>query len=110
MIFNFYWQGTATSPPLAMPLKRGTQLIFKILEVYLCDHAHQLEYNRQYLLQVRCYFSSLSTSIHKANLLEVSIKVVTKNNLQSSVCALLFILHTLSDPINFSKCTIGDQK
>ena len=23
-------------PPLATPLKRGTQLIFKILEVYLC--------------------------------------------------------------------------
>ena len=35
------------SPPLAMPLKQGTQLI---LEVYLCDHTRQLEYIRQYLL------------------------------------------------------------
>ena len=78
-------------PPLAMPLKRGTQLIFKILEVYLCDHTRQLEYNIQYLLQVHCYFSSLSTSIHKESLL----KVVTKNNLWSSAHALLFILRTL---------------
>ena len=30
------------------PLKRGTQLIFKILEVYLRDHARQLEYSKQY--------------------------------------------------------------
>ena len=36
-------------PPLATSLKRGTQLIFKI---YLCDHARQLEYNRQYLLSL----------------------------------------------------------
>ena len=93
-------------PPLATPLKQGTQLIFKILEVYLCDHARQLEYNRQYLLQVCCYFSSLSTPIHEANLLEV----VTKNNLWSSARVLLFILHTLSDPINFSKHIIGNQK
>ena len=35
------------APPLATPLKQGTQLIFKILEVYLCDHARQVEYNRQ---------------------------------------------------------------
>ena len=90
-------------PPLAMPLIQGTQIIFKILEVYLRDYARQLEYSKQYLLQVRCYFSSLSTSTHEANLLEV----VTKNNLQSSAHGLLFILHTLSDPINFSKCTIG---
>ena len=86
-------------PPLAMPLKQGTQLIFKILD-------RQLEYSKQYLLQIRCYFSSLSTSIHEANLFEV----VIKNNLWSSARALLFILHTLSDPINFSKCTIGNQK
>ena len=59
--------------------------MFKILEVYLCDHARQLEYSKQYLLQVRCYFSSLSTSIHEANL-----KVVTKNNLLSSARVLLF--------------------
>ena len=23
-------------------------MVFKILEVYLCDHAHQLEYSKQY--------------------------------------------------------------
>ena len=61
------------------------------LLVYLCDHTCQLEYNKQYLLQVHCYFSSLSTSIHEANLLEV----VIKNNIRSSARALLFILHTL---------------
>ena len=42
--YNQLW----LDPPLAMPLKWGTQLIFKILEVYLCDHTHQLEYSKQY--------------------------------------------------------------
>ena len=51
------------------------------------------------------YFSSLSTSTHKASLLEV----FAKNNLRSSACGLLFILHTLSEEIN-SKCTIDDHK
>ena len=40
-LFQFFWQGTAKfwlGPPLATSLKQGTQLIFKILEVYLCDH------------------------------------------------------------------------
>ena len=44
-----FWLG----PPLIMPLKWGTQLIFKI---YLRDHDRQLEYTNQYnnrkLLQV----------------------------------------------------------
>ena len=37
--FNLYWQATANfwlGPLLATPLKWGTQIIFKILEVYLC--------------------------------------------------------------------------
>ena len=42
----------------------------------------------------------------EANLLEF----VTKNNLRSSRRGLLIIVHTLSEEINFSKCTIGDQK
>ena len=58
----------------------------QILEVYLRNHTRQLEYNKhavlnyRNLLQIRFYFSSLSISIHKANLL----KVASKNNLQSS--------------------------
>ena len=47
--FNFYWQGTANfwlGLLLAMPLKQGTQLIFKILEVYLRDHTRQVEYSK----------------------------------------------------------------
>ena len=55
-----------------------------------------------------CYFSSFSTSTHEANFL----KVVIKNNLRSSALGLLliFILHTLSEEINFSKCAIGNPK
>ena len=34
--------------PLATPLKCGTQLIFKILELYLHDHNRQLEHSKQY--------------------------------------------------------------
>ena len=71
-----------------MPLKRGTQIIFKSLEVYLHDHAHQLKYSKQYSKLLCFYFSSLSTSAHEAILLEV----VTKNNLQSSAHGLLFIV------------------
>ena len=95
-------------PPLATPLKWGTQLIFKIIEVYLRDHARQLEYSKQYLLQVRCYLSSLFTSIHEANL----IKVVTKNNLWSRTCVrcYLYYIPYQTLPINFSKCKIGNQK
>ena len=62
--------------------------------------------NDRKFLQIRFYFSSLSTSIHEANFL----KVFTKSNLLSSACGLLFILYTLSEEINFSKCTIGDHK
>ena len=62
-----------------MSLKQGTQLIFKILEVYLRDHACHV------------YFSSLSASTHEANLHEV-----TKNNLRSS--GLLFIVQTFIIP------------
>ena len=60
-------------PPLAIyvPETRNSTN-FKILEVYSCDHACHI------------YFSSLSTSTHEVNLLEV-----TKNNLRSS--GLLFI-------------------
>ena len=35
-------------PLLAMPLNQGTRLIFKILEVYLCNDVRQLEYSKQY--------------------------------------------------------------
>ena len=63
--------------------------VFKILEVYLCDHDRQLEYNKQYSIIETYYkfvfqfdFHSLSISIHEANLLEVA----TKNNLWSSAC------------------------
>ena len=42
-VYRFFWQGTGNfwfGLLLATRLKRGTQLIFKILEVYLHDHAH----------------------------------------------------------------------
>ena len=58
-----------------MPIKQGTQLIFK---VYLRDHLRQLKYSKQYMIET--YFSSLSISTHEANLL----KVATKNNLRLS--------------------------
>ena len=49
-----FWLGLL----LAMSLKRGTQLIFKIL-VYLRDHTRQLEYSKQYkLTYYRFVFSS----------------------------------------------------
>ena len=41
-VYRSSWLGTANfwlGLLFAMPLKRGTQLIFKILEVYLRDHA-----------------------------------------------------------------------
>ena len=41
-VYRSFWQGTANfwlGLLLATPLKRGTQLIFKTLEVYLRDHA-----------------------------------------------------------------------
>ena len=44
--------------------------------------------NNTQWLKACFYLSSLSTSTHEANLL----KVVTKNNLQSSACSLLFII------------------
>ena len=50
-VYRSFWQGTANfwlGILLATPLKRGTQLILKILEVYLRDHARQLEYSKQY--------------------------------------------------------------
>ena len=56
--------------------------------------------NNTQCLKVTFFFSSLSTSIHEANL------VVAKNNLRSIARG----LHTLSEEINFSKCTIGDHK
>ena len=34
---------------LATTLKQGTQLIFK---VYLCDHLPQLEYSKQYMIEL----------------------------------------------------------
>ena len=80
-VYRSFWQGTANfwlGLLLATPLKRGTQLIFKTLEVYLYDHGRQLEYSKQYtrnLLQIRFYFSSLSISTHEANLLEVATKI-----------------------------------
>ena len=40
--YSQFWLGLL----LATPLKRGTQLIFKILEVYFRDHACQLEYSK----------------------------------------------------------------
>ena len=48
-VYRSFWQGTANfwlDLFLAMPLKRGTQLIFKILEIYLRDRARQLEYSK----------------------------------------------------------------
>ena len=54
--------------------------------VYLCNHACQLEYSKQYsVIEITTgsfYFSSLSISTHKASLLEV----VTKNNLHMVKC------------------------
>ena len=47
-VYLSFWQGTANfwlGVLLATPLKQGTQLILKILEVYLRDHARQLEYS-----------------------------------------------------------------
>ena len=53
-VYRSFWQGTANfwlGLLLAMPLKRGTQLIFKILEVYLHDHTRQLEYSKSIRIQ-----------------------------------------------------------
>ena len=50
-VYRSFWQGTANfwlGLLLATPLTRGTQLILKSLKVYLCDHARQLEYSKQY--------------------------------------------------------------
>ena len=72
-VYRSFWQGTANfwlGLLLATPLKRGTQLIFKI---YLHDHARQLEYSKhvQYrnLLQIFFYFSSLSISKQTSSML-----------------------------------------
>ena len=67
-VYQSFWQGTANfwlGLLLATPLKRGTQLIFKILEVYLCDHAHQLEYSKhvQYSF-IETYYRFVFTSAH----------------------------------------------
>ena len=46
-VYRSFWQGTANfwlGLLLATTLKRGTQLIFKILEIYLRGHARQLKY------------------------------------------------------------------
>ena len=85
-VYQSFWQGTANfwlGLLLATPLKQGTQVIFKILEVYLRDHARQLEYSKhaQYSIIETYYRFVLLQLIHfEANLL----KVATKNNLQSS--------------------------
>ena len=86
-VYRSFWQGTANfwlGLLLAMPLKQGTQLIFKILEVYLRDHTCQLEYSKhvQYsIIETYYRFVFISFIIHfEANLLEVA----TKNNLRSS--------------------------
>ena len=48
-LYNIYWQGTANfCLGLLLTTPQGTQLIFTILEVYLRDHARQLEYSKQY--------------------------------------------------------------
>ena len=62
------------------------------------DYARQLECSEQYLVMETYYR------------FEVNLKVVTKNNLRSSARGLLFILRTLSEEINFSKCTISSHK
>ena len=67
-VYRSFWQGTANfwlDLLLATPLKRGTQLIFKILEVYLCDHARQLEYSKhvQYSF-IETYYKFIFTSAH----------------------------------------------
>ena len=50
---------------MAMPLKQGTQLIFKISEVYLHDNARQLEYSKhvQYSI-IETYYRFVFTSAH----------------------------------------------
>ena len=82
---------------------RGTQLIFKILEVYLHDHTRQLEYSKQYsmiesyVLQVHFYFSSLFT--------EQTSKLLPKNDPRLSARRLLYPIRRIN-----LKCTIGDHK
>ena len=62
---------------------RHSTIIFKNLEIYLCDHARQLEYSKQYSM-IENYYRFVFTIAHypfpltKGNLL----KVVTKNNLR----------------------------
>ena len=107
-VYRSTWLGTA-EPSLGYAPEMRHSTYFQDLEGYLCDHARQLECGKQYSMietYYRFYFSSLSTFTHEANLLEV----LTRNNLLSSACGWLFILHTLSEEINFSKCTIGDHK
>ena len=102
MAFNYL-----TLPTLGYAPEMRHSTYLQDLEVYLHDHACQLECSKQYSMietYYKFYFSSLST--HEAYLLEV----VTKNNLQSSACGFLFILHSPSEEINFSKCKIGDHK
>ena len=50
------------------------------------DHTHLLELSKQYSM-IESYYSFIFTFTHETNLL----KVVTKINLQSSACGLLFI-------------------
>ena len=99
-----------------MPLERGTQLIFKVLEVYLHDHARQLEYSKQYSV-IESYYRFVFTSAHypfslmKQTSLKLLPKIIygqvhmgfTIDNIVSMVS------HTLSEEIN-SKCPIGDHK
>ena len=65
---DLFCQGTANfwlGLLLATPLKRDTQLIFKILEVYLRDHTHQLEYSKhvQYSI-IETYYRFIFTSAY----------------------------------------------
>ena len=56
-------------------LKQGTQLIFKILEVYLRDHACQLEYS-----MIETYHRFIFSSAHYPFLLtkQTSLKLLPK--------------------------------
>ena len=63
-IYRSFWLGTANFwLGLLLLLKRGTQLIFKILEAYLRDHVRQLEYSKQYSV-IETYYRSVFTSAH----------------------------------------------
>ena len=95
-----------------MLLKQGTHIVFKILKVYLCDHAHQFEYSKQYSM-IESYYRFVFTEAHYPLTLtkQTSSKLLPKIiDVRSSVHGFLFILHILSKVINFSKCTIGNHK